>query len=65
MVRTAFSKDAKEKQHVHDHQTPHCCGMMNLNKEGMGYADLDELVQSPQNLKFIIGETLILSLSGL
>lgn len=54
MVRMAFSKDPKKKEHGHrEGPGGHCCGMMGLNNEGMGYADLDDLVKNPQNLRFI------------
>jgi len=54
MVRSAFKKD-KGKHADHDDEKPgHCCGMMALNKEGMGHEDLDDLVKNPQNLKFTI-----------
>jgi len=32
----------------------HCCGMT-LQEHGLGYEDLDKLLQNPQPLEFIIG----------
>jgi len=32
----------------------HCCGMT-LQEHGLGYEDLDKLLQKPQPLEFIIG----------
>lgn len=32
----------------------HCCGMMAMQAEGLGYPDLDKLMKKPQNLEFII-----------
>lgn len=32
----------------------HCCGVA-LQNEGIGYADLNELIKYPQDLEFTIG----------
>lgn len=32
----------------------HCCGVT-LQNEGVGYADLNELIKHPQDLEFTIG----------
>ena len=37
----------------------HCCGMT-LQEHGLGYDDLDKLLQNPQPLEFIIGMFLML-----
>jgi len=44
------------KGHHHHQENHHCCGMT-LREHGLGYADLDELMQKPQSLEFIIGRT--------
>lgn len=36
------------------HTNHHCCGM-SLKEHGLGYADLDGLMQKPQPLEFILG----------
>lgn len=36
----------------------HCCAMTALGKDGLGYADLNELMSQPQPLEFILGEML-------
>ncbi|KAH9502852.1 hypothetical protein Btru_074620 [Bulinus truncatus] len=41
------------KGNSHEHKS-HCCGMMALSEQGMGYTDLDELLKSPQPLIFIL-----------
>lgn len=47
-LRDAYSKNKTAK----DKKPHHCCGMG--FKEGLGYPDLDELVKTPKDLKFII-----------
>lgn len=54
LVRQAYSKDSKKAHGHSEHNgtSGHCCGMMGLSNEGMGFPDLDDLVKNPQNLKF-------------
>ena len=35
----------------------HCCGAA-MHEQGLGYPDLDTLLKKPQQLEFIIGESL-------
>lgn len=35
----------------------HCCGVT-LQNEGVGYADLNELIKHPQDLEFTIGTSI-------
>ncbi|CAL1533773.1 unnamed protein product [Lymnaea stagnalis] len=46
-------RDIYKGKSSHTH-TSHCCGMMALSEQGMGYSDLDELMKSPQPLVFIL-----------
>lgn len=48
-LRDAYSKDTPQKKEKKPH---HCCGMG--FKEGLGFADLDDLVKTPRNLTFTI-----------
>lgn len=48
-LREAYGKESSEKKEKKPH---HCCGMG--FKEGLGYPELDELVNSPKDLKFTI-----------
>lgn len=50
-LRGIFGKD---KNH-HHHEDRHCCGMMAMAEQGLGYADLDDLTKNPQPLEFTIG----------
>ena len=43
-----------KKDHNH-HGTSHCCGMMAMANQGLGYCDLDELMKKPQPLIFVLG----------
>lgn len=36
------------------HANHHCCGM-SIKEHGLGYSDLDDLMQKPQPLEFILG----------
>ena len=36
----------------------HCCGMT-LQDQGLGYADLDEILKNPQPLEFILGKQVV------
>lgn len=60
-LRKAFSKNpspqdsAAEKNH-------HCCGMG--IKQGLGHADLDDLVINPRHMKITVGKLQIISASG-
>ncbi|XP_059171715.1 AH receptor-interacting protein-like [Physella acuta] len=46
-------RDIFKGKTTHSH-TSHCCGMMALSEQGMGYSDLDELMKSPQPLVFTL-----------
>ncbi|KAK0068839.1 AH receptor-interacting protein [Biomphalaria pfeifferi] len=46
-------RDIFKGKSSHEH-TSHCCGMMALSEQGMGYSDLDELMKCPQPLIFIL-----------
>jgi hypothetical protein len=49
MVSKAVRDSASgEKSHAH-----HCCGMM---QQGIGFEDLDKLMEKPRDLMFIFGE---------
>ncbi|XP_046351533.1 AH receptor-interacting protein-like [Haliotis rufescens] len=41
------------KPDSHQHEN-HCCGMMNMAEHGLGHADLDELMKTPQPLAFTL-----------
>jgi len=45
-----------EKSHSHSPVSSQCCAMAAMNKNGLGYDDLNELVQNPQPLEFILGK---------
>ncbi|CAC5388986.1 AIP [Mytilus coruscus] len=49
-LRGIFGKD---KNHEH-HEGGHCCGMMAMAEQGLGYPDLDDLVKNPQPLEFTL-----------
>lgn len=40
-------------------QKQHCCGMMSMAEQGVGYDDLNELMKKPQPLTFTLGKFLI------
>ncbi|XP_013389110.1 AH receptor-interacting protein [Lingula anatina] len=49
-LREIFGEKKKGADHSH-----HCCGMMQLQQDqGLGYADLDQLMKEPQSLQFTI-----------
>lgn len=50
MVAKSLRDISKGKAHTNHH----CCGM-SLKEHGLGYADLDGLMQKPQPLEFILG----------
>lgn len=50
-LRDYHAKKAGQKVEPRSHQ---CCGIG--MKEGLGYSDLDELMNTPQNLQFTIGK---------
>ncbi|KAL3856858.1 hypothetical protein ACJMK2_011569 [Sinanodonta woodiana] len=52
-LRDIFLKK-KNHSHDHEHDKPHCCGMMALAEKGIGHDDLDELIKNPQPLIFIL-----------
>ncbi|CAE1225617.1 AIP [Acanthosepion pharaonis] len=48
---------ARSKDHGHSHTAPqksHCCGMMSMTKQGLGYPDLDALLTNPEPLIFTL-----------
>jgi len=51
-LREAGKPQSQKRNH-------HCCGVT-LQNEGIGYADLDELIKCPQDLEFTIGTNKIL-----
>lgn len=46
-LREAGKPQSQKRNH-------HCCGVT-LQNEGIGYADLDELIKCPQDLEFTLG----------
>lgn len=46
-LREAGKPQSEKRNH-------HCCGVT-LQNEGIGYADLNELIKHPQDLEFTIG----------
>lgn len=44
----------KGKTDHNHHGSSHCCGMMAMTNQGLGYPDLDELMKKPQSLVFIL-----------
>ncbi|XP_026828857.1 protein pelota isoform X3 [Ooceraea biroi] len=52
-LREAGKPQSEKRSH-------HCCGVT-LQNEGIGYADLNELIRNPQDLEFTIDRTKILS----
>ncbi|KAL4223132.1 Aryl-hydrocarbon-interacting protein-like 1 [Mactra antiquata] len=48
-LREIFDKTIKKKE-----EPKHCCGMMAMSEQGLGHADLDDLVKNPQPLVFTI-----------
>ncbi|XP_033748310.1 AH receptor-interacting protein-like isoform X2 [Pecten maximus] len=47
-------RDIFEKNGAHTQSTKHCCGMMAMSEEGVGYPDLNELMKKPQPLIFTL-----------
>ena len=58
-LRGIFGKD---KNHHHK-ESGHCCGMMAMAEQGLGYPDLDDLVKNPQPLEFTLGRIYLLLIS--
>lgn len=50
-VSKTLREAGKPKSEKRNH---HCCGVT-LQNEGVGYADLNELIKHPQDLEFTIG----------
>ncbi|XP_021361428.1 AH receptor-interacting protein-like isoform X2 [Mizuhopecten yessoensis] len=47
-------RDIFEKNGAHSNTPKHCCGMMAMSEEGVGYPDLNELMKTPQPLMFTL-----------
>ncbi|XP_069135349.1 AH receptor-interacting protein-like [Argopecten irradians] len=47
-------RDIFEKGSAKSQSTKHCCGMMAMSEEGVGYPDLNELMKKPQPLIFTL-----------
>ncbi|KAJ8044243.1 AH receptor-interacting protein [Holothuria leucospilota] len=45
-------RDVRKGGQAHNHKDSHCCGLAKMNKEGLGYDDLDALVKSAEHLVF-------------
>jgi len=58
-LRDIFEK--KDHGHSHDAPTGHCCGMMAMADQGVGYPDLNELMKKPEPLCFTLGKVALIA----
>lgn len=67
IVAKSLRNIARSKESGHNHHIPeksHCCGMMSMTKQGLGYPDLDNLLANPEPLIFKLELTKIESPGG-